>query len=388
MWVWNRQCDPADDKASWPQLFRAAMTWRLYDTALLVAVAYPLLLLVGQWAVTGDEGQLGNTIVLPAAEFWPDRAAFLIAMLIMIAGKIGQNWLSASSNPFLRQSSAWLLVIAFAIAVAFVVTITVTVTGSGVFAIVVSVAGAGASLVVVASVGVFAILFLDRRGSQPLARLLLTCAMILAWLIATQMLDWTIVSERGRNMFLFFAVLPLLDGVFDVMSYALTLSLIRRGLHARLPFLCGLADLIFACLLFLGSGATLVVVVKVLNLLTGVSFIDLPVLFAGVHDTPATYIWLYLMLFSTILPTALHGLVSMMGFQGICPHPRRRKLANLVDAAAESQLHTVSASFWLGLVWTLPVMCALALGWVIWHFGKDVIVAALEYYFNFLLWVA
>lgn len=91
MWVWNRQCDPADDKASWPQLFRAALTWRLYDTALLVAVVYPLLLLLGQWVATGTDGQLGSTIVLPAAEFWPERALFLIAMLIMIAGKIGRQ---------------------------------------------------------------------------------------------------------------------------------------------------------------------------------------------------------------------------------------------------------------------------------------------------------
>ena len=73
--LWTRLCDPAPDNASTPTLFRAALTWRLYDLALRLAVAYPLLLLVGQWVVTGAEGRVGSFVVLPEADFWPERAA-------------------------------------------------------------------------------------------------------------------------------------------------------------------------------------------------------------------------------------------------------------------------------------------------------------------------
>jgi hypothetical protein len=41
MRLWSALCDPAEDRASVPSLFRAALTWRLYDKALLIAVAYP-----------------------------------------------------------------------------------------------------------------------------------------------------------------------------------------------------------------------------------------------------------------------------------------------------------------------------------------------------------
>ena len=73
------------------------------------------------------------------------------------------------------------------------------------------------------------------------------------------------MGEDRRSLFLFLAVLPLLNALFDVVSYAVTLTLVRRGLRAALPFLWGLADLAVACVLLLGLGATLVAVIHGLN---------------------------------------------------------------------------------------------------------------------------
>ena len=56
MGVWEKLCDPAPDSASLPALFRAALTWRLYDIALRLAVVYPAAFLLGQWVVTGQRG--------------------------------------------------------------------------------------------------------------------------------------------------------------------------------------------------------------------------------------------------------------------------------------------------------------------------------------------
>ena len=78
MGLWTRLCDPAPNDAPAPTLFRAALTWRLYDLALRLAVAYPLLLLIGQWVVTGAEGRVGSFVVLPEADFWWERAIIIV----------------------------------------------------------------------------------------------------------------------------------------------------------------------------------------------------------------------------------------------------------------------------------------------------------------------
>jgi hypothetical protein len=86
MRLWSALCDPAEDRASVPSLFRAALTWRLYDKALLIAVAYPILLPVGQWIVTGDAARIGEFQFCPprllvgsrgvARAHWPSCPGF------------------------------------------------------------------------------------------------------------------------------------------------------------------------------------------------------------------------------------------------------------------------------------------------------------------------
>ncbi|WP_132696281.1 hypothetical protein [Rhodovulum steppense] len=51
-------------------------------------MAYPLLLLVGQWVVTGGEGRVGSFIVMPEAGFWPEQALVLGAFGLLAFGFI------------------------------------------------------------------------------------------------------------------------------------------------------------------------------------------------------------------------------------------------------------------------------------------------------------
>jgi hypothetical protein len=80
--LWRRFCDPVAEEAGLIPTFRAALTWRLYDAALLIAVAYPILLLVGWW-ILGFDGRLGSVLILPAAPVWPDRAVALFLILFL-----------------------------------------------------------------------------------------------------------------------------------------------------------------------------------------------------------------------------------------------------------------------------------------------------------------
>ena len=406
MGIWNRLCDPASDTASVPAFFRAALTWRLYDLALRLAVAYPLVLLVGQWVVTGAEGRVGSFVVLPAAEFWPERAAVLLIVLLLTGGFVGDQLASASQRPLVKKVAGWLFPLALAVAgageVAFAVAVAVAVAfagagavagaGAGAFAFAgageVAFAFAAAVAVAVAFAGAGAIEALDRRGKQRLARILLTGFVTGGVLLAATTLDWGEVPEDRRSLFLFLAVLPLINTLFDVVSYAVTLTLIRRGLRAKLPFLFGLADLGLACVLLLGLGATLVAVIHGLNLAAGVPFVDLPALFEGVQADPWAYLWLYLMLFSTLLPTLLHGVLSLLGLQGIWKLGLRRPVAGWVDAAPASPLHAIRASLGLSVIWAVPLLGLGFVFWVIWHFGHPALMAGLQLYLKGLLWIA
>ncbi|MFW5641318.1 MAG: hypothetical protein ACOCY0_01000 [Roseicyclus sp.] len=162
----------------------------------------------------------------------------------------------------------------------------------------------------------------------------------------------------------------------------------RRGLRSRLPLLWGLLDLALACLLFLALGTTLIVVIHGLNTFAGAPLVDLPALLAAIHETPGDYLWLYEMLFSTILPTALHGLLSLLGVQGLWPRAWRRPVAAWIEGATASPLAYLRAGLALGLIWTLPLIVLGGLLWLLWALGGDAVTIALGRYLDLLLWLA
>jgi hypothetical protein len=241
----------------------------------------------------------------------------------------------------------------------------------------------------VSFIAALVIVFFDARLGRPtIARMLLIAALILNVVVVVSVLDWPAKQESARLLFLFLGVLPLLNALFDTVSYAVTLTFLRRGLRARLPLLWGVADLAVACVLFLALGATLVAAVHGLNGLAGVPLLDLGALFAGVYTAPWDYVWLYLMLFSTILPTALHFLVSLLGLQGVWPRAWRRPVADWIGEADRSPLQAVRAALALSLIWWLPLALLGAALWALWALLGDVIRTALGLYFEGLMWIA
>ncbi|SIO15445.1 hypothetical protein SAMN05444722_0633 [Rhodovulum sp. ES.010] len=417
MWVWRRLCDEASDRDGWPTLFRAALTWRLYDKALLIAVAYPLLLLLGQWLVTGVEGRVGSALVLPRASLWPDRIGALVPFAILSLTLLPRSMLTKQVRRLGRKRAISLLILGLlfaglvfvtsvgdavgawvkvsALLVAFMVGLSVNSGGAwgvsfvflfllGFFTVELKSFAAIPALLLVAVAGFASETLASRRFARWCVTVLL--AFVVVYLAAVP--EISCLSEKYRSLFLFLAVFPLLNALFDVLSYAVTLSLLRRGLRARWPFVWGLLDLLIACVLFLGLGVALVAAIHELNRLAGVPLLDLGALFAGVRETPGAYVWLYLMLFSTILPTALHFLISLLGLQGVWPRAFRRPVARLIDRAPDAPLYAVPAAFFLGLVWTLPLLLLGAALWGIWAFSGGFVMAVLGRYFDLLHWIA
>lgn len=105
-------------------------------------------------------------------------------------------------------------------------------------------------------------------------------------------------------------------------------------------------------------------------------------------ETPGQYVWLYLMLFSTIVPTPVNGLVSLLGLQGVWPRVWRRPVAGWIDRAAESPVQAVRAGIALGLIWAQPLIGIGAILWGLWALGGGVVAWVLDRYFDLLLWIA
>ena len=113
-------------------------------------------------------------------------------------------------------------------------------------------------------------------------------------------------------MFLFFGLLPLVNAITDYASYAVTIWLVGLGLKTPgWAFVMGLVDVAVALLIFALLGVLLVLVVAGANALASEPLFPLAPLFAGLRQDPWAYLWVYAMLFSTLLPTFAHLVLAV-----------------------------------------------------------------------------
>ena len=238
-------------------------------------------------------------------------------------------------------------------------------------------AGAGAGAVALAAAGAFAVASegavavavatLTRRGRPALALVLLyagLAGLLALALLAGSRLGW---PDEARGVWLFLGVLPLVNAVFDFVSYGLTFALVRCGLRWKgaWPVLFGLADLAVAAILFTGLGAALVTVAAGANALAGTEVFPLHPLFDGLRGVPGAetgpqdYWWLYAMVFSTLLPTLAHLTLAAASLTAVVA-PLRPTLRRMVESRDSSQRDEMAAAFALGTLWFAAVALAMA----------------------------
>lgn len=187
---------------------------------------------------------------------------------------------------------------------------------------------------------------------------------------------------------MFLALFPIVNALFDALSYSLTLALMRLGLRRWNPILAALADVLCALVLFLAVGAALTAAVAGLNALAGVALLDLGALFAKVHEDPASHFWVFLMLLSTALPTLAHFALALLGAQALVFPVLRKAVVKLIDATPTDPFAAIFAPMVTGLVLTVPFAAVGLVLWLCWHGGKPVILAFLEGYGQILLTLA
>lgn len=153
----------------------------------------------------------------------------------------------------------------------------------------------------------------------------------------------------------------------------------------------GLVDLLLACLLFLLLGITLVAVLHGLNQLAGGALVDLPALLGGVYalkDGDWSQSWALFMVFSTMVPTGLHVLISLIGLQGLWPAKWRRTLAGWIEVDGPSPLSQALLPMVLGVVWAAPIVAGCAVLWALFQWGKPLLGGFFQGYFELLMAIA
>jgi len=326
----------------------------LLDKCVAWAVFYPAAGIFVFWLATGQAGPVGDVLGL-SADIPGWRRALAVggmALFFGLAAGTGpladaaerrwkDGWRSAVA-PLLRGARyrvalvgvltmAWLagaglIVVAGAVVVVVTATVAVTVAVAGAVAF----AGAGAFAVTgaVAVAGVVAVAtghladFLRRRHGRARYLALLGCLMLVSggslFLLRETRAD--VVGAAGL-LPLFFAVIPLLNAVFDWLSIGATRWLLRSGLagsvRGRRLIALSLADLAIALVLLTGLSVSLVAIAHAANALSGTPLVDVGAILVQLRETPwnpGNY-WVYLTVFSTMLPSAINlvcGGISVM----------------------------------------------------------------------------
>ena len=139
-WAGARLGFDPDQPAGPAKVLRGALNWRLLDAAMLLAVAYPILLVVLHWGVTGADGRLGSALVLPAEPSWQIRAAALGGVATAYGFALCINAINSQWSQ--RVSSLWIGLIvavtflgAVAVGIAVAVAVAVGIAGAGAIAV-------------------------------------------------------------------------------------------------------------------------------------------------------------------------------------------------------------------------------------------------------------
>ena len=147
-------------------------------------------------------------------------------------------------------------------------------------------------------------------------------------------------NPTNRNIAFALGLLPLLNAVFDYLSYGVTLTLIKIGAAQRnvWSFVLAAVDAVLAFVLLVLLGCAVVFTVALINALGSAPLLDIPAVFEDLRDpaTRGSYTWLYLTLFSTLVPTGVHLVIGVFSITTWLPEAFKGWLADRMIASPET----------------------------------------------------
>ncbi|MGB0505906.1 MAG: hypothetical protein ACPGGK_06885, partial [Pikeienuella sp.] len=396
-WI-DRKLTPeafGDDRVREPGDWRSAFSFSLLNITLVLALLYPVLSLMVQWVIKGTDASVGGEIIVPAepTEFRRYLAfgeiSFSLLCVVLSRRSAAQSktglavfWIALAFAGSIAGSFVIAIAGAFAIALAGVYTgaLAGALTGAlavafaGVFAGAIAVSGTFTALVVVACVisGLVFKFWLGLKYLKPTFALIsFTLFMIVVISVVVSFQDQFFTIEGEVNpigTIVFIGLLPLLNGLCDFLSTAMTRRLIRKG---GLNPAWWIADLAFALLTLSILAASFIAFITFVTPQNSVPLLDLPRLFNNIEANPSDYWWLSFMLFSTLLPTLLHFVIALGSCYTFIPGKLRLYIAAEVEMGVTDKsrgrygkllLSALNAfSFWL------PIVVLISIGLFFWN---------------------
>ena len=158
---------------------------------------------------------------------------------------------------------------------------------------------------------------------------------------------WIQVDELSFGILLFLVVLPIINSVLDFLSLGVTRKLLKKSLSVsgrmkKLNYY--LLDLAIALLSLLALIGSLMLTIKAMEWTAGLSALeqptyDLGALWERIGSRPVWQTlfssdgWVIIMIFSTFLPSLIHGL-AFGGFLLTITQPNSSKITRFVEATA------------------------------------------------------
>ncbi|MEM7320550.1 MAG: hypothetical protein AAF408_16210, partial [Pseudomonadota bacterium] len=373
LWLLNRsdrwftatyEAEAVRDKTLDPFSVRYNWSGGLLDRAMLLAVLYPFLALLVQWAASGGPGMIGGIEVVAKEDsdliriaILSGAACYLFAAQSLRLGSV-KEWLkvrlaklgiSIRSTETLVSMFSFVFLfagagiasyvgtaafaVAFALAVSFVVSdaLSGTIAFVGAIALACAFLFAGANVGEIAGgnllkfVGVYvgaaalatlllAITLIETRMPQPL-RLLQFVAHIAFFMCVAV---WYVgnILDGSASLIILIAALPIVNAIFDFLSLGVTRFTLRRGIknlndrNSGRTLLWGVGDLGAAAVLFAALGCSAIAYIHLLNSVAAQPLLPLgpapdgtPGLFDQIRENPGQFWWLYATFLTTLLPT-------------------------------------------------------------------------------------
>jgi hypothetical protein len=334
-------------------LRRRPFSWPVADAALRLAIVYPLLALLIQWAWTGDATGVAGVPILPAGVDGWWRAALVCPLVLYVLARM---LASATRRPRIRKVAGWIFFVSVSVAVAGAVAFAVAFAVAGAGAVAVAVAGADAFALAGALAGTFAGAVVGaalvgraayRGRGMPAYAVLVICVVsgTLAILVVGPRVG---LPEEFRLLIFALCLLPALNAVFDYLSYGFTLLLLTRGRHAQSGFSArivgfALLDLAVAGALLVGLGLTLTCAVAFVNAASGVPLFDLAQAFEDLRDPDArgAYTWLILSCLTTLVPTLVHFSIAALSAAAWMPAAWKGRIADAIESEGTGDIGTL-----------------------------------------------
>ena len=379
----------------------ARWTTPAFDRCLWVALLYPIVTIIAVWAWSGHVGVAQRALGLEDSLAGPGRSAYVLTLAIALYAawrflKTQRTlWVVVfvgatavfTTVAGVNAASAVAKVVLLAIAGAFApgarnagVISFVGILAVAFYSVPVDVISSVASIVTSIGVIIFVSRLIDgtgRRGAFLALFFLAAMVVVFAGVFFASSKSWSIAGP----ILLVFGLLTLVNAPFDWFAIGLTRALLRRGLApgGRGPFFYAVVDAITA--------VPVIAILSFVTVFTVQTFEDiaalrggpdarimpLDTLFAGLdlHPGDPEYWWLWLMLFSTLIPSALNlciaaaslirglpflnaWIVKRMQAAGSMRDSDRLRLASALSAQIAGGFLATGVALYLIGVWFLP----------------------------------